>query len=322
MLQQHTTDVQAGRESTKHYGNTMLELNSKRQVLLPLEFEAAMHQHLNIPDPAITMTPNNLSATISNAQHISAPRKIYALLADIVLSSTYRNGPQHGKDETHRTSSSSPVLPLHTASALLIHIIQAVRTLPDYDAIRASRWIRCLVQLCLDQHRGHHCRKDTNQDNSAEHHAAKGPPKSPLTTVEDIIAQAVQLARQSLLNRTTTVDPNSGKRNASDRKDSLYPAEELEWLSATLFNLGIDFYVSTNAYPNDDQTSKSTANMGRKNEEVEAEADAETQARKWIRIAVEIADVLAEYARDEGGDKGLLGRVLRGKVKEGPGWVV
>ncbi|ERF74169.1 hypothetical protein EPUS_03359 [Endocarpon pusillum Z07020] len=320
VLQQHTTDVQAGREGTKHYGNTMLELDSKRQVLLPLEFEAATHQHLNMPESAITTTPNDLSAIISNAQHISAPRKIYALFADIVLSSTYRNGPQHDKDETTKTLSSSPVLPLPTASALLIHIIQAVRTLPDYDAIRASRWIRCLVQLCLDQHRGHHGQKDTNKDDSAEHHAAKGPPKSPLTTVEDIIAQAVQLARQSLLNRTTVVDPDSGKRNAGDGKDCVYPAEELEWLSATLFNLGIDFYVSTTAYPNDNKTSKSTANMDKKNDE--AETDAEAQARKWIGIAVEIADVLAEYEREEGGDKGLLGRVLRGKVKEGLGWVV
>lgn len=300
----------------------MLELNSKRQVLLPLEFEAATHQHLYTPESAIRMTPNDLSAIISNAQHISAPRKIYALFADIVLSSTYRNGPQHDKDETSKTSSSSPVLPLPTASALLIHIIQAVRTLPEYDAIRASRWIRCLVQLCLDQHRGHYGPTGTNKDESVEHHAAKGPSKSPLTTVEDIIAQAVQLVRQSLPNRNSTVDPNSGRRNAGDGKDCLYPAEELEWLSATLFNLGIDFYVSTNAYPNDDKTSKSTANMGKKNEEVEAEADAETQARKWVGIAIEIADVLAEYERDEGGDKGLLGRVLRGKVKEGLGWVV
>lgn len=326
MLQQHTTDVGTGRENTKHYGNTMLELNSKRQVLLPLEFEAATHQHLYIPESAITVTPNDLSAIISNAQHISAPRKIYALFADIVLSSTYRDGPQHGKEETNKASSPSPVLPLPTASALLIHIIQAVRTLPDYDAIRASRWIRCLVQLCLDQHHAHYGQKDTNQDDSAEHHAAKSPPKSPLTTVEDIIAQAVQLARQSLPNRNSTIDSKSGKKNAGVGKDCVYPAEELEWLSATLFNLGIDFYVSTNAYLNDDKTSKSIANMGKKNEEMEmeaeAEAGAETQARKWIGIAVEIADVLAEYERDEGGDKGLLGRALRRKIKEGLGWVV
>ncbi len=320
MIQQHTTVFQAGRESTEHHENTMLELNSKHQVLLPLEFEAAMHQHLNDPDPTTTRTPNSLSAIISKAQHISAPRKTYALLADIVLSSSYRHGPHNDKGETNGVPSSSPLLPLPTASTLLIHIIQATRALPDYDAIRASRWIRCLVQLCLDQRRGYYGRKDTEPNDSAEQHATKVSPKSPLTTVEEIIAQAVLLARQSLQDRTTTIDATSAKRNTGDGKDGLYPAEELEWLSTTLFNLGIDFYVSPHTYLNDDSTNKNPSNLGQKNEEVETEA--ESQAMKWIRIAVEIADVLAEYQKEEGGDGGLLGRVLRRKVREGLGWVV
>ncbi len=123
-------------------------------------------------------------------------------------------------------------------------------------------------------------------------------------------------------NRTTTIDANSGKRSTGDGKDGLYPAEELEWLSTTFFNLGIDFYVSTHTYLNDDSTSKNPPNLGQKNEGAEAEAEAESQARKWIRIAVEIADVHAEYQKQEGGDGGLLSRVLRGKVREGLGWVV
>ncbi len=301
----------------------MLELNSKRQVLLPLELEAAMHQHLNDPEPTTTTTPNSLSAIISKAQHILAPRKTYALLADIVLSSSYQHGPQNDRDDTNGISS-SPLLPLPTASTLLINIIQAARTLPDYDAIRASRWIRCLVQLCLDQRRGHYGRKNKNQNDSAEHHTTEVLPKSPLTIVEDIIAQAALLARQCLQNRTTAIDASSGKRTTGDGKDGLYPAEEVEWLSTTLFNLGIDFYVSTHANLNDDSTDNDPSNLGQKNEEAEAEAgaEAESQARKWIRIAVEIADVLAEYQKEEGGDGGLLARVLRGKVREGLGWLV
>ncbi len=309
MLQQHAVDFHSDQESTRQSDHTLLDLHSKRQVLLSLEFEAAMRQHLNVPRSTTPMNPdpNCLSTIISRAQRLSAPRKTYALFADIVLSSTY---PQAQLNEPNsHPSCLRNALPLPTAATLIEQIIKSARTLPDYDTVRASRWIRCLIQLCLDQHQSENLNGGNHHDQAAE----AGPP---LQTVEDIASQAITLARQSLQDRTQSQCSRIdcvGENAPAPTAILLYPAEELEWLSTTLFNLGIDFYVirDHDAFDNNPIRDSKGNDTG---------AEAETQAKKWTNLAVTIADVLAEYQREEGGDGGLLSSVLRRKIREGLGW--
>jgi hypothetical protein len=63
-----------------------------------------------------------------------------------------------------------------------------------------------------------------------------------------------------------------------------YPAEELEWLATTLFNLAVDYYVVD-----------------------------EELGKKWARKAVELADVLAT-SRVAHRNEELLASVLKGKM--------
>jgi hypothetical protein len=70
-----------------------------------------------------------------------------------------------------------------------------------------------------------------------------------------------------------------------------YPAEELEWLATTLFNLAVDYYAG----------------------------EEEEQGAEWARKAVKLADILATSW--DGGDGGLLLSVLGRKMAE-LGWGV
>jgi hypothetical protein len=300
----------ANEEESFKRTDTLEDLSSKRQVLLPLEFEAAMHLH---PEPHNTATAINgegLFAIISKAQELSAPRKTYALFADMVLSSTHPD-PSTG---SHRVPTA---LSLQTAATLLSQIITAVRNLPDYDIIRASRWIRCLAQLCLDRHHPHEG-LDGNPQMPED--------QSPLAIIGDVVSQAVALARQSLQDRSgSSIDGSQGVISVL-----LYPAEELEWLSATLFNFGIDLYFSSSssnknrihsAKGNGTTSLNTTIVGGSCSGGTDVEAEAEAEAKKWANMALGIADVLAEYPSEEGGDGGLLRGVLKGKMREGLSWV-
>jgi hypothetical protein len=158
------------------------------------------------------------------------------------------------------------------------------------------------VQVGLDRHRELLLPSSTGQVGPGRGDADDD--EQPLKVVEDIVGQAILLARQSHQSRLQS-GGNGGRETEGTSK--LYPAEELEWLSTTVFNLGIDFYVSRN--------STDGQNLG--NASV-----TEAEARKWSHLAVEIADVLAAYERSEGGDNGLLVRLLRGKMRHELGWEI
>jgi hypothetical protein len=293
MAQQSTTALQSQRKIISTIDDLLQDLNSKWQVLLPLEFEAAMYQHLHVPTSLVQANVDRLSTIISKAHSFSAQCRTYALFADIVLSSSH---PQ--SHETNKTYTITRPLPLLTTASLLTKIITAARTLSDYDTIKASRWIRCLVQLCLGRHQG-------PQKISAIpiHQQTEEDQTPPLEIVENTVTQVSALARQSLQERSRKANSN-GKNTSPSTIPPLYPAEELEWLSTTLFNLGIDFYVTTNT----------------PYQQTERPSTIHPQAKKWTSTAVQIADVLADYPRDDGGDSGLLGRTLRAKIRDGLGW--
>lgn len=294
-----------------------VDLDSKRQVLLPLEFEAAMHQYLNVHDSTAPINHEQLlSAIISKAHHRSVPRKTYALFADQVLSKTLPHPPVRNDE---RNVDPVFLLPLPMAATLLIQIISIIRTLPDYDSIRASRWIRCLVQLCLDRQRQRqqHQANPTSDGGDDSNHQVSEDDDPPHRILEEIIFQAIALSRQYLQDRA---ERGGGRQ----RSDPLYPAEELEWLATTLFNLGLDLYVVAGKQLKADDASM-LSDGGKKHKVVHADVD--KGAKKWIGLAMRIADILGDYPAEEveggteSGDRGLLSRVLRRKVREGLGWV-
>ena len=105
--------------------------------------------------------------------------------------------------------------------------------------------------------------------------------------VEEVVEQAVVLATSG-----NSQGEDHGKNTCVPRTElrAAYPAEELEWLATTLFNLAVDYYVG----------------------------EEEELGKKWAGKAAELADVLAT-SRGMDGDGGLLASVLRGKMNE-LGW--
>ena len=305
------TNLEGGQESTNQT-ESLRDLDLKRQTLLELEFEAAIHSHIHDHDSTTPISLDSLCDIISQAQQLSAPPKTYALFADIVLSSACIKESEDATTD-QPSPSSAPFLPLPTAATLLTHLITALRNLPDYDTIRASRWIRCLVHLCLNCHRLQQQQLKSSTEHGSQRAASSGDQEPALQTIEDIITQAIILARQSHHQQSKN---QQRRHRSSPAPPPPYPPEELECLSTTLFNLGIDFYVYAN---------NNIYNQGNNNNENGTAANAE--AKKWTHLAVEVADVLAENPVGiEGGGRmpsqGLLSRVLRGKMKEGLGWVI
>lgn len=311
------------------------DLTTKGVALLPLEFEAAAQSYPQNHNSATSISTECLSAIIARAQVLAATPKTYALFADIVLSSA----------ESPANGNVAP-LPLATAATLLTQIITIARANHDYDTVRASRWIRCVIQLCLDQH--HQQEQQHPTGNNLSHQASTyiSPDrdderkKPPVKLIEDITNQAIILARQSYHQRNTPVnrsEDTSTSTNAASHT-SPYPVEELEWLSTTLFNLGVDFYVCATTSISHDHNHEHEPHPPQESlSDVNLRPDPHAQAKKYTSLALELADILAAYPTaatatatttpdprhgGEGGDRGLLARVLRGKIRQGFGWVV
>jgi len=122
---------------------------------------------------------------------------------------------------------------------LLSKIVFTIRDAPTYTVSNASRWIRCVVQLILDQH-GLGKKAVTSKT------MVDPSQKLAFQTVKAITEQALVLAK--------SIKPGANV----DVRDLtyVYPMEEIEWLASTLFNLSIDIL-----YCNKDvkQTTKAVA---------------------------------------------------------------
>ena len=292
--------LEASRHSSEHQG-IVQDLTTKGHTLIPFQFEATLHQTApSFPTPGADQDLKSLATIISKARQTSAPGKTYVLLADIVLSNV-------SNPTSSSTNQTPPQLTLKSASILFAEIIRAQRTLQDQhdtNLSRAPRWIRCLVQLCLDAHRQTQLRETQTTPspiNSAFLNSTSHGGDDFLAVVSDLVSQALTLAR--IPDDTAAAPP--------------YPAEELEWLSTTLFNLSIDIYVrssrvSSNSNPDHQQQEGTDPNPQQRGADT---------AKKWAGLAVEVADVIAGYARGRGGDGGMLARLLRGRAREGLGWV-
>lgn len=246
----------------QHVSNTPGKVPSsflaRRITLLPIEFEACLH----VLDTGYTTTSqiaqfHTLSNIIALAVAHNAPAQTYAVFADMVLcaASVGYNNPK-------------PLVSIDTAAKLLRQLVNVARGTNGYGVVQASRWIRCIVQLIIDA-----------SDREA------GSPNMKL--VEEVVDQAIVLASAG---NSQEQGREEHAKQADVELGPAYPAEELEWLATTLFNLAVDYYVGE-----------------------------EEWGAEWARKAVELADILATSW--DVGDGGLLVSVLRRKMAE-LGWEV
>ena len=230
------------------------QFRRQRLTLIPLELEAVLmlQQKLRgkVKEHMQDSAPENALALSLEAAHaLGAPAETYALLADMVLSAVSGSG---GEKPTE------PSITVELGSQLVKQLIGAIRRTVSYDVGQASRWIRCLVQMVTDKRPG------------------MSPDENKTQLIEGVVQQAVVLAHDT-----------RRKAAASGATALTYPAEELEWLATTLFNLAVDLYI----------------------------AESEESAKIWARKAVDVADVLGDGECGTG-DGGLLAKVLRGKMAE------
>ena len=244
-----------------------LEVDGKLVMLIPLAFESGLFLASADVEHTLPLNTTKLTQLINDASRHDASAKTYALIADLVLSTT------HLPESVSSPSSSSPI-PISITVSLLGKIISAIRSQPAYDIVRAARWIRCVVQVVLDSH-------STTSVTTTAH-------QSPLYLITTIIDEASILARDAAHS-----SDNSRAQHPTMGDIEVYPSDELEYLSTTLFNLAIDFYV----------------------------AEKEEEAKTWAAKAVEVADVLSLSTRDMGGDEGALARCLREKGRR-VGWTL
>ena len=188
------------------------EAQSKLVQLLPLAFEALLFMTASDTSAAPSLNQVAFVHIINQASELKAPAKTFALLADLILSSTMlRAGHQ---------AEPPPELPLSMAISLLSKVINAIRSQSEYDVVRASRWIRCVVQLVLERTAQTEERKSGSSDER----------ESNLQVVASVVDEALALARDAGHDHTT----------------DCYPSDELHWLSSTLFNLAVDYYTAAN----------------------------------------------------------------------------
>ncbi|EKG11028.1 Tetratricopeptide-like helical [Macrophomina phaseolina MS6] len=112
------------------------------------------------------------------------------------------------------------------------------------DVVRLARWIRCLFQLCIDSSvSGSSGRQPNSHDADA----------IPLQCVEQAttVVSSVGIADRAphLGQRALTVDDEDGGVTS---RENAYPLIEAEWLAATAFNRGIEFFCA-----GDDQRCRS-----------------------------------------------------------------
>ena len=266
-------------------------LGKKVVGVAPLAFEALLFitasEHTLVDEVS-------LNQIVDQAIQLGPTVRQYSSLVDMVLCAV-SVVPNLGNGNEEECVGSR--LSIVTATQILAKLIQGVRSHSDYDTPEASRWIRCVVQVVLDG-RG-------SDKGLASAHDAKA-----LKTLDMITQQALILARSG--KATDTIAGNAQKQ---------YPAEELEWLSTTLFNLSIDLYISQTELDNarEEPVGVSSNNSADSTPDVMV-------PMMWAAKAVELADILARPRPHsdvvaEESDRGMLARVLRDRCG-GLGWRV
>lgn len=193
-------------------------LHSKLFSVLPLAFEARLFADDDSPTSF-----EDLEHIIAVAQDHSAPKAVFKAFADYILSS-------HNSRQTQQNNSPvAPYLEPQVAARLICKLIVAIRNLPEYDTVEASRWIRCVVENIL--------RAIKLLSQQPEGSESRSSLESNVSMLRAILGQALVLARSSYASITTSIS------NSVDQSKSFYPVVEVEFLATMLFNLAIDFFV-------------------------------------------------------------------------------
>ena len=205
--------------------NEVLRCSTKKLVgLLPFAFESRLFLVIQAQASGQPMDPSSLIELIDDAVALKASEKVYSLIMDMVLASVCNDDRDFMSEGlgSSRVSKSAERLPITYATELLSKIVFTIRDAPTYTVSNASRWIRCVVQLILDQH-GLGKKAVTSKT------MVDPSQKLAFQTVKAITEQALVLAK--------SIKPGANV----DVRDLtyVYPMEEIEWLASTLFNLSI-----------------------------------------------------------------------------------
>ncbi|KIV95555.1 hypothetical protein PV10_03193 [Exophiala mesophila] len=187
--------------------------------LLPIAFEARLFIASCDFRTGLPFNQEELKRILNKAVGLHSPRRTYSLLADMILSSILLDVSADLESE----SSKQATIPTPIALHLLWEIVRAVGKLSECDVKQIARWIRCFVQVGLD------C---VIKESSSVHLSCTG--RQTLDMVDKIGQQVLLLAESGVEEMT---------RSSLQISSSLYPGEELEWLSITFFNLSVDLLV-------------------------------------------------------------------------------
>jgi hypothetical protein len=327
----------------------MKEITKTSSTLTPFAFESMLFMTSAAQVAGQPFDDLSLSQIIDQAIEVEAPHKTFSLLSDLILTAvayTSVASNDHAPVTVHKRPPMK--IPVSTASTLLGKVITGLRAHPGYDISQASRWIRCVVQVVLDKH-DETKEIQTHQD---------------LSMADAIIHQALSLAHstavQAYLSHSQDEEASLMDEAApSLRTAALYPAEEVEWLATTLFNLAIDLRIqldelhdspATGTTHNHNHHSNTAADLSHNpcpdmfetapsNDNTDTEP-AWLQPRYWASLALELADLLdvakltqvlhesagqgtgsVDMSRHGYGDNGVLARVLRKRCAK-LGWEV
>ncbi|KAK4950074.1 hypothetical protein LTR66_013966 [Elasticomyces elasticus] len=203
---------------------------------LPLAFEALLFMNASACADMHEVSFDELSTIrmLQVASGLDIAPMDYATYVDIVLTfamGTVRKTPQ---------AEQGLLIPKTAAVRLICKVIQILRQLQDFSIEQAARWLRCIVQLIIEDIEQIVAMADTRGLSKAT--------ASNLAMLDSLIQQMNGIAQLHLpaQQRSLQVEANPfTESNSTDAaKSQAYPQEELEWTATKLFNLAIDFYTA------------------------------------------------------------------------------
>ncbi|KEF51820.1 uncharacterized protein A1O9_12157, partial [Exophiala aquamarina CBS 119918] len=142
-LSENSLDVEILKDSTE-----------KLVGLLPFVFESMLFPTTQAQASGQPLDFSSMIELIDEVVRMKATEKVYSLIVDMILSSIIIDAKGFTSEGQGSTRDSKSVGKLSTmcATELLSKIIFNIRDEPTYTVSDASRWIRCVVQLILDQY--------------------------------------------------------------------------------------------------------------------------------------------------------------------------
>ena len=288
-LQQLVQALGGNTAADQTFAELLQKMTQKLIVLAPLAFEAMLFMNClgttSLPDQGPVMADEmSLSQIIDHTIALDPPQKPYSAFADMVLSAFSQISRTTDQEKIPQ-----PVLSPTSTVNLLGKIVEGLRRQPKYDATQGARWIRCMLQVVLDQRDNQQVKTQNLQSSSTDSEAAVH-----INHNSTNFGYLIKLTDHGLLLA---------------RSNSTFPAEEIQWLATTLFNLAVDMYMAASSTApsasNLDPRTTTKAEMGVGRPDGGPKV---TGPQQWAKRAVEFADVLARNTSDMGGASGAGGK--------------